>query len=119
MALRWRPVKANIINAPRRDDTISLGRAIVREFVVSTTMDAVVGCYVTQGVIARPAAVRVIREGLRIYPPPGQMARLDVLQEAVSGNDADEIGEGSFCSLHVRGFGAIPGDVVEAYCGTQ
>ena len=115
MAMRWRPVKANVINPLWHDDAINLGRAIVREFVVSTTLDAVAGCYVTQGVMTQSATIRVIREGMRIYPPAGQLARLDVLQEAASGDDADEIGEGSFCRLRVRGFKAIPGDVVEAH----
>ena len=115
MNVRWRPINVDVSNVRWHDDSVSLGRALVHEIPAPTSGDAVAHCYVTSGVIARSALVRVIREGIRIYPLPGQKAALDVLQKAVSAEDAEEIREGCKCTLRVDGFLLLRGDVVEAY----
>ncbi len=108
--MRWQ------INVHWDSDIIYHGCALVREIAALTERDPVARCYVTRGVITRSALFRVIREGKVIYPAPGQKAALDVLKQAVSGADREEIGEGFECSLRVSGFKALlAGDVVEAY----
>jgi hypothetical protein len=106
----------NIENLYCHDETITLGRALVRETVRPTVMNVVARCYVTMGVIARSALIRVIRDGIRIYPPPGQTVALDFLKNAASGLDVDEVGEGFECSMIISGFTRLcAGDVVDAY----
>jgi translation initiation factor IF-2 len=109
MGIRWQVI------VPWEDDSVSVGRAIVREIPASPNMEIVAECYVTQGVIARSALVRVIREGIRIYPLPDQTAKLVVLQEAVSAEDREEVREGFECTFRVKDCRLLRGDVVEAY----
>ena len=47
-----------------------LGRAIVREIFKISRVGTIAGCYVTQGTLERSAKIRVIRDGIVIYPPP-------------------------------------------------
>ena len=53
-----------------REEVVNLGRAVVRKAFKISRVGTVAGCFVTQGVIRRIAKVRLIREGVVIYPPP-------------------------------------------------
>ena len=53
-----------------REEVVHLGRAVVRETFKISRVGTIAGCYVTQGIIERSAKVRVIRDGVVIYPPP-------------------------------------------------
>jgi translation initiation factor IF-2 len=114
MKARWQPINVDISIVRWHDDTVSVGRAIFHKIPGPTDGDAVAHCYVTEGVIARSALIRVMREGIRICPLPGQQAALDVLQNT-DADDTEEVREGCKCTLRVRGFLLLRGDVVEAY----
>jgi translation initiation factor IF-2 len=97
-----------------REEVVHLGRAIVRETFKISRTGTIAGCYVTQGSIKRNAKVRVIREGVVIYPPPDRSASLDSLKRFKE--DVGEVREGFECGMKVAGYDDIKvGDVIEAY----
>src|SRR5205807_10653818 len=55
-----------------REEVVHLGRAVVRDTFKISRVGTIAGCYVTQGGIERSAKVRLIRQGMVIYPPPDQ-----------------------------------------------
>jgi translation initiation factor IF-2 len=97
-----------------REEIVHLGRAIVRDTFKISRVGTIAGCYVTQGNIKRNAKVRVIREGVVIYPPPDRNASLESLKRFKE--DAGEVREGFECGMKVAGYDDIKvGDVIEAY----
>jgi translation initiation factor IF-2 len=97
-----------------REEIVHLGRAIVRETFKISRVGTIAGCYVTQGNIKRNAKVRVIREGVVIYPPPDRNAALDSLKRFKE--DVGEVREGFECGIKVAGYDDIKvGDVIEAF----
>ncbi len=97
-----------------REDIIHLGRAVIRETFKVSRVGTIAGCYVTQGVIRRNAKVRVIREGVVVYPPADRSASLESLKRYKE--DASEVREGFECGMKVAGYDDIKvGDVIEAY----
>jgi translation initiation factor IF-2 len=97
-----------------REDVIHLGRAVVRETFKISRVGTIAGCYVTQGTIERSAKVRVIREGIVIYPPADRTASLESLKRFKE--DVREVREGFECGLKIAGYDDIKvGDVIEAY----
>ncbi len=97
-----------------REEVVHLGRAIVRETFKISRTGTIGGCYVTQGTIKRNAKVRVIREGVVIYPPQDRSASLESLKRFKE--DVGEVREGFECGMKVAGYDDIKvGDVIEAY----
>jgi translation initiation factor IF-2 len=97
-----------------REEIIHLGRAVVRKTFKISKVGTVAGCFVTQGTIERSAKVRVIREGVVIYPPPDRTASLESLKRVK--DDAREVAQGYDCGLKIAGYDDIKeGDVIEAY----
>jgi translation initiation factor IF-2 len=97
-----------------REEVVHLGRAVVRETFKISRVGTIAGCYVTQGVIERSAKVRLIREGVVIYPPSDRTAHLDSLKRFKE--DVREVREGFECGLKIAGYDDVKvGDVVEAY----
>ncbi len=97
-----------------REEVIHLGRAVVRETFKISRVGTIAGCYVTQGTIERSAKVRVIREGVVIYPPPDRTVGLESLKRFKE--DAREVREGFECGIKIAGYDDIKvGDVIEAY----
>jgi translation initiation factor IF-2 len=97
-----------------REEVVHLGRAIVRETFKISRTGTIGGCYVTQGTIKRNAKVRVIREGVVIYPPQDRNASLESLKRFKE--DVGEVREGFECGMKVAGYDDIKvGDVIEAY----
>jgi translation initiation factor IF-2 len=97
-----------------REEIVHLGRAIVRETFKTSRVGTIGGCYITQGSIKRNAKVRVIREGVVIYPPPDRSVGLDSLRRFKE--DVAEVREGFECGMKVAGYDDIKvGDVIEAY----
>jgi translation initiation factor IF-2 len=97
-----------------REDVIHLGRAVVRETFKVSRVGTIGGCYVTQGNIRRNAKVRVIREGVVVYPPAERTAGLESLKRYKE--DASEVREGFECGMKIAGYDDIKvGDVIEAY----
>jgi translation initiation factor IF-2 len=97
-----------------REEVVHLGRAMVRETFKISRVGTIAGCYVTQGIIRRNAKVRVIREGVVIYPPADRSTGLDSLKRFK--DDVAEVREGFECGIKVAGYDDIKvGDVIEAY----
>lgn len=97
-----------------REEVVHLGRAIVRDTFKISRTGTIAGCYITQGAIKRNAKVRVIREGVVIYPPPDRNAALDSLKRFKE--DVGEVREGFECGMKVAGYDDIKvGDVIEAF----
>ena len=115
MRMRWRPHKIDLIAAHRYDEPLPLGRAIVREIALSIDTALVARCYVTKGVMIRPSSIRVIRDGIRIYPTSDESAELDLLKTIGTGEDTGRVSEGLECHLRVSSFNLRVGDVVEVF----
>lgn len=97
-----------------REEVVHLGRAVVRETFKISRVGTIAGCYVTQGVIRRAAKVRLIRDGVVIYPPPDRTASLDSLKRFKE--DVSEVREGFECGMKISGYDDVKvGDVIEAY----
>jgi len=96
------------------EQVIHLGRAVIRETFKISRVGTVAGCYVTQGTIERSAKVRVIRQGVIIYPPSDRTASLDSLKRFKE--DSKEVREGFECGMKVAGYDDLKvDDVIEAY----
>jgi translation initiation factor IF-2 len=97
-----------------REEVIHLGRALVREIFKISRVGTIAGCYVTQGTIERNAKVRVIRNGLVVYPPAERSVGLESLKRFKE--DVREVREGFECGLKIAGYDDIKvDDVIEAY----
>jgi translation initiation factor IF-2 len=97
-----------------REEIIHLGRAVVRETFKISKKGTAAGCYVTQGVIERSAKIRLIREGVVIYPPADRTVGLESLKRFKE--DVREVREGFECGLKIAGYDDVKvGDVIEAY----
>jgi translation initiation factor IF-2 len=97
-----------------REEVIHLGRAVIRETFKISRVGTIAGCYVTQGIIKRSGKIRLIREGVVIYPPADRSAGLESLKRFKE--DVSEVREGFECGLKIAGYDDVKvGDVVEAY----
>ncbi len=97
-----------------RQEIVNLGRAVVRDTFKISRVGTIAGCYVTQGIIKRSAKVRVIREGVIVYPPGEKTVGLDSLKRFK--DDVAEVREGFECGIKISGYDDIKsGDVIEAY----
>ncbi|HVZ57579.1 MAG TPA: translation initiation factor IF-2 [Chitinophagaceae bacterium] len=75
----------------------------------------VAGCYVLDGKIKRDSKVRLIRDGIVIYPPAGgNSAELGSLKRFK--DDVKEVQSGMECGLTIKNYSDLKvGDIVEAY----
>lgn len=74
----------------------------------------VAGCQVSDGKIKRDSKIRLIRDGIVIYPTGDNTAELASLKRFK--DDAKEVLSGMECGLTIKNFSDIKvGDVVEAY----
>jgi translation initiation factor IF-2 len=97
-----------------REEVVHLGRAVVRQTFKISRVGTVAGCYVTQGTIERSAKIRLIREGVVIYPPTDRTASLESLKRHK--DDVREVREGYDCGIKIAGYDDIKvGDVIEAF----
>jgi translation initiation factor IF-2 len=75
----------------------------------------VAGCYVTSGRIKRDSKVRLIRDGIVIYPT-GEGANAELASLKRFKDDAKDVQMGMECGLTIKNYIDIKaGDVVEAY----
>jgi translation initiation factor IF-2 len=96
------------------EEIVHLGRAVVRQVFKLGKVGTVAGCYVTSGVIERNARVRVIRNGVVVYPPSDKVATLESLKRFK--DDVREVREGFECGLKISGYDDVKvDDVIEAY----
>lgn len=97
-----------------REEFIHLGRAVVRDTFKISRVGTIAGCYVTQGVLERNAKVRVIRNGVVVYPPAEKHAGLESLKRFK--DDVREVREGFECGLKMANYDDLKvDDVIEAY----
>jgi translation initiation factor IF-2 len=97
-----------------REEVVHLGRAVVRETFKISRVGTIAGCYVTQGTIKRSGKIRLIREGVVIYPPADKTAGLESLKRFKE--DASEVRDGFECGIKIAGYDDVKtDDVIEAY----
>lgn len=76
---------------------------------------SVAGCYVLEGKLYRNSKVRVIRDGIVIYPT-GEGASAELASLKRFKDDVKEVSSGMECGLTIRNYADIKvGDIVEAY----
>ncbi|MBT8231475.1 MAG: translation initiation factor IF-2 [Saprospiraceae bacterium] len=92
-----------------------LGNIEIKETYKISKIGTIAGCYVTEGKVIRDAKVRVIRDGIVVYPTKqGASAELASLKRYK--DDVKEVRAGMECGLTVKNFNDIKvGDVIEAY----
>jgi translation initiation factor IF-2 len=74
----------------------------------------IAGCFVTEGTIERSAKIRLIRQGVIIFPPPDRTAGLESLRRFKE--DVREVNKGFECGLKINGYDDLKvDDVIEAY----
>ena len=92
-----------------------LGTLEVRDIFKISKVGTVAGCFVEEGKILRDNNVRLIREGIVIYPTKeGQVAEINALKRFK--DDVKEVRAGMECGLSIKNYNDIKvGDVIEAY----
>jgi len=99
---------------PTKEENI-LGELEVREIYKISRVGTVAGCFVQEGRVTRNANVRLIRDGIVIYPTKeGQMGELASLKRFK--DDVKEVRSGMECGVSIKNFNDIKvGDTIEAY----
>ncbi len=87
----------------------------IREVYKISRVGTVAGCYVQDGKITRNTKVRIIRDGIVVYPTKeGVVAELGSLKRFKE--DTKEVTKGLECGLTIKNFNDIKeGDIVEGY----
>jgi translation initiation factor IF-2 len=87
----------------------------IREVFKISKVGNIAGCYVKEGKIARDSYIRVIRDGIVVYPKKeGVVGELSSLRRFK--DDVKEVKFGFECGLTVKNFNDIQiGDIIEAY----
>lgn len=99
---------------PTREEKI-ICNIEVREVYKISKVGTVAGCYVLDGRLTRSTHIRLIRDGIVIYPTKegvkGELASLKRFKE-----DAKEVKTGMECGLTIKNFNDIKaGDIIEGY----
>ncbi len=99
---------------PTKEEKI-LGQIDVRETYKISKVGTVAGCYVTEGKVTRNSLVRLIRDGIVIYPTKeGVNGELGTLKRFK--DDMKEVKAGMECGLTIKNFNDIKvGDNIEVY----
>ena len=92
-----------------------MGQVEIREVYKVSKIGTVAGCFVQEGKISRNHHIRIIRDGIVVYPTnPNQHAELGSLKRFKE--DAKEVKNGMECGLTIKNFNDFKvGDVVESY----
>jgi len=87
----------------------------VREIFKISKVGTIAGCFVRDGKINRNHHIRLIRDGIVVYPnKEGKHGEIDSLKRFK--DDVKEVRNGMECGLSIKNFNDIKvGDVVEAY----
>lgn len=99
---------------PTKEEKITAQMEVRSTFKVSK-VGTVAGCFVQEGTVNRNNFVRVIRDGIVIYPTKeGQVVEIDSLKRFK--DDVREVRSGMECGITVKNFNDIKeGDTIEAY----
>ena len=92
-----------------------MGNIEVRETYKISKIGTIAGCYVTEGKVARDSKIRLVRDGIVIYPTKeGVTGELKSLKRYK--DDVKEVKSGMECGLSVKNYNDIKiGDIIEAY----
>jgi translation initiation factor IF-2 len=92
-----------------------LGQLEVREIFKISKVGTVAGSYVTEGKILRDNNVRLIRDGIVVYPTKeGAVAEIKALKRFK--DDVKEVRAGMECGVSIKNYNDLRvGDVIEAY----
>ncbi|MGK0387564.1 MAG: translation initiation factor IF-2 [Maribacter sp.] len=87
----------------------------VREVYKINRVGTIAGCYVNSGKIARNSKIRLIRDGVVIYPTKenkiGELGSLKRFKD-----DAKDVAKNMECGLTIKGYNDIKeGDIIEGY----
>jgi translation initiation factor IF-2 len=87
----------------------------VREVFKVSGIGSVAGCFVTEGRIMKNTPIRIIRDGIVLYPAKaGQTAKIAALKRFK--DDVKEVKSGTECGISIENFNDIKiGDIIEGY----
>ncbi len=87
----------------------------IREIFKISKIGTIAGCLVQDGMISRNSKIRIIREGIVIYPnKPGAVGELSSLKRFK--DDVKEVKKGYECGLSIKNYNDLKiGDIIEAY----
>jgi len=99
---------------PTREEHI-VGQVEVREVYKISKVGTIAGCQVVEGKIMRNSHIRLVRDGIVIFPTReganGEVASLRRFKE-----DVREVKNGMECGISIKNFNDIKlGDIIEAY----
>ena len=99
---------------PTREEHIT-GQVDIREVYKISKVGTIAGCMVQEGKISRNSHIRIVRDGIVIFPTRegahGEVASLKRFKE-----DVKEVRSGMECGISVKNFNDIKvGDVIEVY----
>jgi translation initiation factor IF-2 len=99
---------------PTKEENI-VGQVEIRETYKISKVGTIAGCYVQEGKITRNSHIRLIREGIVIYPTKeGQHGEIGSLKRFK--DDVKEVKSGMECGLNIQNFNDIKvGDIIEVY----
>ncbi len=99
---------------PTKEEKI-VAEVQVREIYKINRVGTIAGCFVNDGLISRNTKIRIIRDGIVIYPTKeGQSAELGSLKRFK--DDVKEVKKGLECGLTVKNYNDIKeGDIIEGY----
>ncbi len=99
---------------PTREEKV-VCQVSVRETFKISKVGTIAGCYVDEGKITRNTLIRIIRDGIVVFPlkegAVGELASLKRFKD-----DVKEVRNGFECGLNIKNFNDIrEGDVIEGY----
>ncbi len=99
---------------PTKEEKI-VGQIEIRETYKISKVGTIAGCYVQEGKVSRNTKIRLIRDGIVVYPTKeGQVGEISSLKRFK--DDVKEVRAGLECGLSIKNFNDIkPGDIVEGY----
>ena len=99
---------------PTKEEEI-VGQTEIRDVFKISKVGTVAGCFVQEGKISRNHYIRIIRDGIVVYPGnANQNAELSSLKRFKE--DVKEVRAGLECGLTIKNFNDIKeGDIVESY----
>ncbi len=99
---------------PTKEERV-VGTTIVREIFKNSKVGTIAGCYVDSGRIARNDKLRLIRDGVVVFPlKEGAIGELASLKHVK--DDIKEVAAGRECGVVIKGFNDVRvDDVIETY----
>lgn len=99
---------------PTKEENV-VGLVEIRDIFKISKVGTVAGCFVQEGKINRNSNIRLVRDGIVIYPTrEGQSAEISSLKRFKE--DVKEVKSGMECGLSIKNFNDIKvGDTIEAF----